>query len=73
MKEVSFIGTNLTQSVFDNCNLDSAIFNDTQLKEVDFLTAYNYKIDPEFNPMKKAQFSTQGIPGLLDKYDIKIQ
>jgi uncharacterized protein YjbI with pentapeptide repeats len=73
MKEVSFIGTNLTQSVFDNCNLDNAIFNDTQLKEVNFLTAYNYKIDPEFNPMKKARFSTQGIPGLLDKYDIKIQ
>jgi uncharacterized protein YjbI with pentapeptide repeats len=73
MKEVSFIGANLTQSVFDNCNLDNAIFNDTQLKEVNFLTAYNYKIDPEFNPMKKARFSTQGIPGLLDKYDIKIQ
>jgi uncharacterized protein YjbI with pentapeptide repeats len=73
MKEVSFIGTILTQSVFDNCNLEGAIFNDTQLKEVDFLTAYNYKIDPEYNPMKKARFSSQGLPGLLDKYDIKIQ
>ncbi len=73
MREVSFIGANLTQSIFDNCNLDGAIFNDTQLKEVDFLTAHNYKIDPEFNPMKKARFSTQGILGLLDKYDIKIQ
>ncbi|GEL11511.1 Pentapeptide repeat-containing protein [Flavobacterium glycines] len=73
MKEVSFIGSNLSNSVFDNCNLDNAVFNDTQLKEVNFLTAYNYKIDPEFNPMRKAKFSMQGIPGLLDKYDIKIQ
>ena len=73
MKEVTFIGTNLSNSFFENCNLDNAIFNDTQLKEVDFTSAYNYKIDPEFNPMKKAKFSTQGIPGLLDKYDIKIQ
>lgn len=73
MKEVSFIGTNLSNSVFDNCNLENAIFNDTQLKEVNFVTAYNYKIDPEFNPMRKAKFSMQGIPGLLDKYDIKIQ
>jgi len=73
MKEVSFIGTNLTGSAFDNCNLDNAIFNDTQLAAVDFSSAYNYRIDPEFNPMKKAKFSTQGIPGLLDKYDIKIQ
>ena len=73
MKEVSFIGTNLMNSSFDNCNLDNAVFNDTQLAGVDFRTAYNYKIDPEFNPMKKAKFSTQGIVGLLDKYDIKIE
>ena len=37
-----------------------------------FQTAYNYKIDPEINPMRKAKFSTQGIVGLLDKYDIKM-
>jgi hypothetical protein len=43
------------------------------LDAVDFRTAYNFKIDPEFNPMKKAKFSTQGIVGLLDKYDIKIE
>jgi uncharacterized protein YjbI with pentapeptide repeats len=72
VREVTFIGTNLTSSVFDNCDLDGAIFNDTQLAAVDFRSAYNYKIDPEFNPMRKAQFSTQGIVGLLDKYDIKI-
>nr|WP_315165837.1 pentapeptide repeat-containing protein [uncultured Flavobacterium sp.] len=73
LKEVSFIGTNLMNSVFENCNLDNAIFNETQLAGVNFVTAYNYKIDPEFNPMKKAKFSTQGIAGLLDKYDIKIE
>ena len=73
LKEVTFIGTNLSNSIFENCNLAGAIFNDTQLLAVDFTTAYNYKIDPEFNPMKKAKFSTQGIPGLLEKYDIKIE
>jgi len=73
MKEVSFIGSDLSGSIFDNCNLENSIFNETQLKEVNFLTAYNYKIDPEYNPMRKAKFSMEGIPGLLDKYDIKIQ
>lgn len=73
MKEVSFIGSNLTNSVFENCNLDNAIFNDTHLAGVDFTNAYNYKIDPEYNTMKKARFSIQGIPGLLEKYDIKIE
>ena len=72
LREVSFVGTNLTSSVFDNSNLDGAIFNNTQLAGADFSKATNFKIDPEFNPMKKAKFSTQGIIGLLDKYDIKI-
>ena len=73
LKEVSFIGANLTNASFENCNLDLAIFNDSQLAGADFRTAYHYKIDPQFNPMKKAKFSTEGIPGLLDKYDIKIE
>lgn len=72
LRDVAFIGTHLTNSNFENCNLEGALFNDTQLAGVNFKTAYNFKIDPEFNPMKKAQFSTQGIVGLLDKYDIKI-
>lgn len=73
LKDVVFIGAKLMGSTFDNCDLAGAIFNETELKEVDFLTAYNYTIDPEFNPMRRAKFSTQGIPGLLEKYDIKIQ
>lgn len=73
MKEVGFVGTQLNQSVFENCNLDNAIFNDTQLAGVDFRTAYNYSIDPEFNPMKKARFSLEGLAGLLEKYDVKIE
>jgi len=32
----------------------------------------NYSIDPEKNKIKKARFSTAGIAGLLDKYDIEI-
>jgi uncharacterized protein YjbI with pentapeptide repeats len=73
MKEVTFVGTDLTGSNFENCNLEHAIFNDTILAAADFSKAYNYTIDPEFNPMKKARFSTEGIVGLLEKYDIKIE
>ena len=70
MKEVTFIKTNLTNSNFENSNLDNSIFNETNLTSADFTTAINYKIDPEYNIMKKAKFSTNGILGLLDKYDI---
>ncbi len=72
MKEVTFIGTNLTSSIFENCNLENGIFNDTILAGVDFTTAYQYKIDPEINQLKRAKFSTTGILGLLDKYDIVV-
>jgi uncharacterized protein YjbI with pentapeptide repeats len=73
LKGVNFIGTDLTAAVFENANLDGAIFDQTILAAADFMTAYNFRIDPESNPMKKAKFSTHGIPGLLDKYDIKIE
>jgi hypothetical protein len=53
--------------------LENAIFNETILIGADFSTAVNYKINPEFNPMKKAQFSVSGIIGLLEQYDIVIE
>jgi hypothetical protein len=43
------------------------------LKKADLRTAYNYHIDPESNKLKKAKFSLQGLPGLLDKYGIDIE
>ncbi len=73
LKGVNFSGCDLTASDFANANLDGAIFDETVLKSADFTTAYNFRIDPEFNPMQKAKFSVNGIPGLLEKYDIKIE
>jgi len=73
LKGVNFANADLTASVFDNTNLEGAIFDETVLVSSDFTTAYNFRIDPEQNPMKKAKFSTAGIVGLLDKYDIKIE
>jgi uncharacterized protein YjbI with pentapeptide repeats len=73
LKGVNFGNVDLTASVFDNTNLEGAIFDETILASADFTTAYNFRIDPEQNTIKKAKFSTAGIPGLLDKYDIKIE
>ena len=73
LKEVNFHESNLTGSIFDGSSLQYALFKNTQLAGADFTKATDYSIDPEYNPMKKAKFSTQGISGLLDKFDIKIQ
>jgi uncharacterized protein YjbI with pentapeptide repeats len=72
LKEASFIGTTLKQAAFDQCDLAETIFNGADLTACDFTTAANYQIDPQFNVLTKARFSLQGIPGLLEKYDIKI-
>jgi len=72
LKEVTFTQANLAGSVFDDCDLNGAIFNRTDINSVNFITAYNYDIDPEINIVKKAAFSVQGIHGLLSKYQLKI-
>ncbi len=71
--QVDFTEADLTASNFDNCNLDKAIFAQTNLEKVDFRTAYNYTIDPEQNRLKKAQFSKEGVLGLLKKYGIVVR
>jgi uncharacterized protein YjbI with pentapeptide repeats len=70
---VDFTETDLTESLFENCDLARATFANTMLEKTDFCTAYNYSIDPDLNRIKKAKFSTAGIAGLLDKYDILIE
>lgn len=73
LKGVNFANCDLTAAVFENTNLEGAVFDETNLAAADFTSAYHFRIDPEFNPMKKAKFSTAGIPGLLEKYDLKIE
>jgi len=70
--EVDFTGADLSASLFHHCDLAKALFENSILEKADFRTAYNYSIDPEVNKLKKAKFSTSGIAGLLDKYDLEI-
>ena len=70
--EVDFTESDLTCSVFENCDLTGATFDSTILEKADLRTSFNYSIDPEINRIKKARFSLSGITGLLHKYDIEI-
>lgn len=73
LHEVDFSGAELQGSVFDRCDLLKAVFENSNLEQVDFRTAFNYAIDPEKNRMKKSKFSRDGLAGLLYKYDLKIE
>lgn len=72
LKNAVFANAQLNKALFAHTNLEGAVFNRTNLQEADFLTAYNYTIDPEQNQIRKAKFSTDGVAGLLAKYDIRI-
>jgi uncharacterized protein YjbI with pentapeptide repeats len=72
LKEVTFSQAVLTGSTFSETDLTNAIFNRTDLSAVNFVTAFNYDIDPEINNLKKATFSSQGLEGLLTKHQIKV-
>lgn len=73
MIETDLTEADLTEAKFINCNLHRAFFSRTILKGADLRSSYNFSIDPDDNTVKKAQFSLHGLPGLLGKYDIKIE
>ncbi len=73
LKEVDFTGTDLSSSVFDNCDFTKAVFERTVLEQTDMRTSYNFAIDPEHNELRRAKFSTTGLVGLLLKYGIDVE
>jgi uncharacterized protein YjbI with pentapeptide repeats len=72
MEEADFSSANLTKTVFNDCDLSAAIFENSNLEEADLSSAFNFSIDPELNNLNKTRFSTQNISGLLNKYNIII-
>ena len=73
IKHAIFTDADLTKAVFDRTDLSGTVFSQTILKEANFATAFNYALDPALNVVKKAKFSLHGLPGLLTRYDIKVQ
>ena len=72
MIAVDFMESDLTEALFDNCNLRHAVFIGTTANKTDFTTSYDFTIDPEKNKLKRAIFSTENLAGLLQKYDLVI-
>lgn len=72
MKGTDLALADLPEAVFDRCDLTDAVFYSTNLKAADFSTSYGYTIDPNENSVKNAQFSLDGLPGLLAKYNLVI-
>ncbi|GAA4466626.1 pentapeptide repeat-containing protein [Nemorincola caseinilytica] len=72
MRETDLTECDLTGATLHHCDLAGATFDNTILEKADLSTALNYTIDPDRNKIKKAHFALHGLPGLLAKYDIRI-
>jgi uncharacterized protein YjbI with pentapeptide repeats len=72
MVAVDFMNTDLTEVMFDNCNLHQSLFHDSIAVKADFTSSYNYSIDPEKNKLRRARFSQDGLKGLLEKHEIVV-
>jgi len=72
LPEVDFSETDLSESTFSNCNFLGAMFGNTNLEKTDFSSSSDFLIDPENNRIKGAKFTLTGLPGLLNKYQIKV-
>jgi len=73
LQEADFTEADLSAAVFENCDLERSVFENTVLEKTDFRTAFNYNIDPSANRIQKAKFSTNGLQGLLTKYNLDIE
>ena len=70
---VDFMSTDLTEVVFDNCDLYRSEFAKANANKVNFKTSYNYTIDPTKTKLKKAVFSLNEVKGLLFKHELDIK
>lgn len=73
LKEADFTGTDLSRAVFRRTDLYRAVFENTLLEQADLRTAENYSIDPESNYLSGARVSSEGLVGLLTKYNLDIE
>ncbi|WP_040625808.1 pentapeptide repeat-containing protein [Mucilaginibacter paludis] len=73
MKSIDLTEADLSDSVFQNCDLLLAEFERTILTGANLSTAFNFTIDPEKNQLRKARFSSHGLVGLLAKYGIVVE
>jgi uncharacterized protein YjbI with pentapeptide repeats len=70
--EVDFTETNLESVSFEGCQLTGSVFHLSNLEKANFTGAQGFIIDPSMNRMKGAQFSQEGLAGLLIPFGIAI-
>ena len=71
-KDACFQNSDMQCSDFSGTDLNGAIFNDSDLRDVNFSTAFNYTINACSNKINDAKFSFPEVVSLLHALPIKI-
>jgi uncharacterized protein YjbI with pentapeptide repeats len=73
IQEADFSEADLSEAVFSQSRLTRSQFVRTNLEKADFRNALEIDIDPAANRMRRAKFSTDGLSGLLTRFDLEIE
>ncbi len=71
--EVSFTDCDLTKADFNNSELHLTHFDGCTLEQADFRTASGLQLDPDKNRLKGALVTLYQLPGLLEKYQLRVE
>ena len=70
---VDFMGADLSEVVFENCDLYRSEFDKAIANKTNFKTSFNYTINPAKTKIKKAIFTLEGLKGLLSTHGIIVK
>jgi len=73
IRETHFNHTYLSGADFSDCDLSSTLFHQSDLTQSNFLTAFNFSINPLTNKLKGARFSKETALNLLSYLGIVLE
>jgi len=73
LQQVDFSLTGAKLCSFNHCDLENAIFENTNLEKSDLSSAFNFNINPANNYLKGTLFSKDNLIGLLKHFEIRIK
>jgi uncharacterized protein YjbI with pentapeptide repeats len=69
---VDFTGADLTEALFDSCDLQDAVFEQTMLEGADLSAAFHFQIDPSRNKVRKMKVTESGLYGLVACFGVVV-
>lgn len=73
VRETHFSNANLSEADFSECDLSGSLFHHADLSKANFVSAFNFSINPLNNKLKGTRFSKEMALSLLDYLGIVLE